>query len=84
MELLHLDIANMKSELDMIGKFLPEVFFQHGQDGDGIQVALLFPNLIQKLQLLSSQVSNKVRCWRLYLMFCWLKDNHRPTTFFCD
>ena len=60
MELLQLDIAHIKSQLELTGKFLPESFFQHAEDGDGIEVVLIFPNLIQRLNLLSSQVKNKV------------------------
>lgn len=60
MELLQLDIGHVKAQLELAGKFLPESFFQHAEDGDGIQVALIFPNLIQKLNLLSTQIRNKV------------------------
>lgn len=72
MELLQLDIAHIKSQLDLTGKFLPEAFFQHGQDGDGVQVALLFPNLVQRLKLLSTQVRNKV-CSSYYIAFTLIK-----------
>lgn len=68
MELLQLDLTYVRSQLDMTGKFLPEAFYQHGQDGDGIQVVLLFPNLVQKLRLLSSQVRSKVK---YYVVIPW-------------
>ncbi|XP_067931812.1 dynactin subunit 1-like [Watersipora subatra] len=59
MELLQLDIAHVKAQLELTGRFLPESFFQHAGDGDGLQAALIFPNLIQKLNLLGSQIQSK-------------------------
>lgn len=65
MELLQLDIAHVKAQLDLTGKFLPESFFQHAEDGDGVSVSLIFPNLIQKLSLLGNQIKNKVTAFGL-------------------
>ena len=61
MELLQLDAQYVRDQLQATGKFLPESFYQHGGDGDGIQVALLFPSLNRTLNVLSSQLRNKVR-----------------------
>lgn len=59
MELLQLDVQHVREQLNLTGKFLPESFYQHGGDSDGIQVALLFANMNKKLNLLSSQIRNR-------------------------
>jgi len=60
MELLQLEVQLLREQLALTGKFLPESFFSHGGDNDGLQIMLHFPNMLQKITLLSNQIKAKV------------------------
>ncbi|CAL1528730.1 unnamed protein product [Lymnaea stagnalis] len=59
MELRRLDVHQANSHIKMLLSFMPEAFMGRGGDHDAICVLLMIPRIINKAELLASQVKDK-------------------------
>ncbi|XP_059148678.1 dynactin subunit 1-like isoform X2 [Physella acuta] len=59
MELRRLDVQQANSHIKMLLSFMPEAFMGRGGDHDAICVLLMIPRIINKAELLASQVKDK-------------------------
>ena len=57
--LKRLEVNQLKSQIEHLSKFMPSSFFITGGDHDAIQILLFVPRMIEKCNIISSQILEK-------------------------